>query len=145
VRAVVRSKFTFRKRAGRLGGLAADLEAELRAVDAPPEHSTTVHGGIWLTLPPTGLFWKDLAWLTFGASLMQRQLAEAYPKGVQIQVHDLVYPVADYRSEVAAVCMAGWLRERLDAPDPGITVRADAERGAFVFEWGDLVGDPFTE
>ncbi|MFG2563638.1 hypothetical protein [Streptomyces sp. NPDC048496] len=61
------------------------MEAELRAVDARPEHSTTVCGGIWLTLPPTGIYWKDLAWLAFGASLMQRQLSEAHPGGVQIQ------------------------------------------------------------
>ncbi|MFG2563736.1 hypothetical protein ACGFSA_34910, partial [Streptomyces sp. NPDC048496] len=63
----------------------------------------------------------------------------------QIQVHNLVYPLADYKLEVAVVCMTGWLREQLDAPDPGIVVRADPERGAFVIEWGDLVGDPFTE
>ncbi|MFE7242640.1 hypothetical protein [Streptomyces sp. NPDC057582] len=132
-------------RGNRLGCLAADLEAELRAVDARPEHSTTVYDGIWLTLPPTGIYWKDFAWLAFGASLMQRQLSEAYPGGVQIQVHNLVYPLADYKLEVAAVCMTGWLREQLDAPDPGIVVRADLERGAFLFEWGDLVGDPFTE
>ncbi|MGW8890056.1 hypothetical protein [Streptomyces sp. NPDC055749] len=141
----MKSKFAFRKWTAALGGLAADLDAELRAVNAPPAHSARVTQGIWVTLPPTEIYWQDLAWLTFGASLMQRQLIEAYPGGVQIQVHDLVYPMADYRPEVAAVCMAGWLREQLDAPDPGVTVKADAERGAFVFEWGDLVGDPFTE
>ncbi|QNE73839.1 hypothetical protein F0344_03780 [Streptomyces finlayi] len=141
----MRSSFAFRRWSAPLGGLAAELDAELRPVDVRPEHSTTVHRGIWLTLPPAGIFWKDLVWLAFGASLMRRQLTEAYPDGVQIQVHALVYPVADYRPEVAAVCMAGWLGERLGAADPGITVRADRERGAYVFAWGDRVGDPFAE
>lgn len=141
----MRSTFAFRKWGHHLGGLAADLEAELIVAEAPPERSTTVWGGVWLAPPPAGIYWKDLAWLAFGASLMQRPLGEAYPGGVGIQVHGLVYPLADYKPEVAGVCMAGWLREQLDAPDPGIVVRADRERGAFVFEWGDVEGEPFTE
>lgn len=137
--------FAFRRWAAPLGGLAADLTAELRAVDAPPERGTAVCDGVWLTPPPAGLFREDHAWLAFGASLMRGQLTAAYPGGVRIQVHAFVYPVADYRPEVAAVCMAGWLRERLDAVDPGIVVRADREKRAYVFEWGDAVADPPAE
>jgi hypothetical protein len=128
-----------------LGGLAADLEADLKETGAPPENSVTVYQGIWLTLPPTGIYWQDFAWLAFGVSLIQRQLTEAYPEGVQVQVHDLVYPVADYRPEVAAVCMVGWLCRELDAANTDVVVKFVPERGSYVFEWGDLVGDPFTE
>ncbi|MFC9249702.1 hypothetical protein ACFT7S_38370 [Streptomyces sp. NPDC057136] len=52
--------------------------------------------------------------------------------------------MVDYKPEVAAVCMAGWLREQLNVAEPGIVVRADRVRGAFVFEWGGPVGDLFT-
>lgn len=96
-------------------------------------------------MPPTGIFWKDFAWLAFGVSLMQRQLSDTYPDGVQIQVHDLVYPVADYRPEVAAVCMVGWLSRELGVAYTSVVVKPVPEKGTYVFEWGDLVGDPFTE
>ncbi|WP_455352281.1 hypothetical protein [Streptomyces sp. SYSU K217416] len=137
------SGFSFRKRSS-LGGLAADLEAELKQTPQPPEHGVRVYRDVWLTLPQGGIHWQDLAWLAFGASLMARQLTDAHPGGVQVQVNGLTYPLADYRPEVAAVCMAGWLARELGVADPGVTVRADPERGAYVFEWGDLVGDPFT-
>lgn len=143
--AAVRSTFAYRKWSPLLGGLAADLEAELKAVEARPENSVTVHGRIWLTVPSKGIYWKDLSWLAFGASLMQPTLSDAYPEGVQVHVHDLVYPLADYRPEVAAVCMVGWLSRELNAPDPGVVVSPALDRGTYVFEWGDLTGDPFTE
>lgn len=133
-------RFRFRAPAGR-GGLAADLVAD--AVSRPDvcgRGMVRLHGGVLLALPPA-TYWEDAAWLSFGASLSAPRLAEAHPAGLLIDVHSLDYPLGDYRSEVAALAMDGWLREEFGLPPSGADVHLGAE--SFVFAWGEHP-PPFT-
>ncbi|MFF4475611.1 hypothetical protein ACH4TQ_03800 [Streptomyces sp. NPDC021218] len=134
--------FKFRKRFPN-GGLAADLSAESVANGRPNEQHIQVHRKIYLS-PPPGIHWKDLAWLCVGASLHSENLSALYPEGIEIAVHRLTFPLSDYRSEVAALTIDGWLREEFDLPDVGARVDYSPETGSHVFHWGDTQ-DPFAD
>ncbi|MEV1009033.1 hypothetical protein [Streptomyces sp. NPDC049881] len=126
-------RFRFRLPGGR-GGLAADLVAAVLPVAAPGAPGVLwLHRGIALGVPG-GIYWEDAAWLAFGASLSAPALAEVRPDGLLIAVHALEYPLADYRSEVAALAIDAWLHEEFTLPPTGAGVTASATGP--VFTWG---------
>ncbi|TDC24647.1 hypothetical protein E1265_09125 [Streptomyces sp. 8K308] len=88
---------------------------------------------------PAGTYWRDVAWLGAGVELSGPLLAERCPAGVLIEVHELSYPLADYRAEVAALAMDGWLRDAFDLPPSGAGVSATSV--GIEFRWGPG-GDP---
>ncbi|MGC5344056.1 hypothetical protein [Streptomyces sp. DT171] len=135
-------KFRFR---GSNGGLAVNLKADSRPLeDGHPRHGMQVYKKIWLGLPASGLHWKDAAWLAFGMSTNARSLSELFPDGLLVCVISLDYPLSEYRAEVAALAMDGWLHERFEIEDSGVSVRHDAVRDQFDFTWGD-VALPFSD
>lgn len=127
----------FRAPSGR-GGMAADLRAEAHLPPEPVERGMRVHRHVWLTVP-AGTYWRDAAWLAAGVELSGPILAERHPSGMLIEVHELSYPLADYRAEVAALAMDGWLRDEFDLPPSGAEVSVSS--GGLEFEWGPG-GDP---
>ncbi|MFE9394837.1 hypothetical protein [Streptomyces flavidovirens] len=134
-------KYRFRSPAG---GLAADLTASSVASGRPAERSLRIYKNIWLSPPIGGLYWKDAAWLSFGVALHAEMLATRYPEGLGIQVISLRAPLSDYRAEVAALAMDGWLRAEFDLPTAGVEVTFRREGGDYVFHWGN-VKSPFTD
>jgi hypothetical protein len=127
-----------------IGGLAADLDAEFRPPQEAPESYVQIHQRIRLELPRTGIYWKDLAWLAFGASLHAMELAERYPNGLSITIHSLRFPLADYRAEVAALAIEGWIRQELGLPEAGVYAEYSAADGTYSFHWGDEAS-PFDD
>jgi hypothetical protein len=101
-----------------------------------------VYRNIWLTVPP-GTHWKDVAWLCFGVSVNSRDLDSMQPAGVLIGVHQLTYPLSDYRAEVAALAMDGWLHEEFSLPPSSIQLTVD-RHGTAEFDWG-IPGTPFAD
>ncbi|MBO3676694.1 hypothetical protein [Streptomyces sp. NEAU-YJ-81] len=138
---VVRT-FKFRKRFPS-GGLAADLSASSIANGRPHKQHIQIHRKIYLS-PPPGINWKDLAWLCVGVSLHSENLSSLHPEGIEIAVHRLTFPLSDYRSEVAALAIDGWLREEFHLPDTGARVDYSPETGSHAFYWGDAQ-DPFAD
>ena len=94
------STFKYRLR-GPFGGLAADLTGERHALNAGEEFRLQVYRNVWLT-PPAAVNWRDCAWLSFGLSVHAPGLSVAHPDGLIIKVTSLVFPLAHFRSEVAA-------------------------------------------
>ncbi|RKN39277.1 hypothetical protein [Streptomyces hoynatensis] len=133
-------RYRFRAPGGR-GGLAADLRAEAHVPPAPVERGVRVHRGVSLAVPD-GLYWRDAAWLAAGVDLSGPALAERFPAGLLIEVHELTYPLADYRSEAAALAMDGWLRAEFGLPATGAGVSATS--GGLAFQWGEH-RDPLRE
>jgi hypothetical protein len=126
------------------GGLAADLRAESCPLEGVPAHGIQVYKKVWLGLPTSGLHWKDAAWLAFGISMNAPSVSELHPDGVLIHTVSLDYPLSDYRSEVAALVMDGWLHQEFDIADSGAAVTYDAARERHVFTWGDIA-NPFSD
>ncbi|MGW7621218.1 hypothetical protein ACWGLG_36325 [Streptomyces antimycoticus] len=139
--AVIRT-FKFRKRFPN-GGLAADLSAESVANGRPDQEHIQIHRKIYLS-PPRDINWKDLAWLCVGVSLHSDELSSRFPEGMEIAVHRLTFPLSDYRAEVAALAIDGWLREEFNLPDAGARVEYSPETGSHVFHWGGMQ-DPFAD
>jgi hypothetical protein len=137
---------TFKYRLGSfrsLGGLAADLTAEYRAPGPGEEPCLRVHRGVWLTLPH-GTDWRDAAWLSYGLSAHSADLTSAHPDGLVVEVNALTFPLAHFRSEVAALAMDGWVRREFTLPDRGFRAVPDSGNGAWRFEWGSCAG-PFSD
>ncbi|MFE1951977.1 hypothetical protein ACFW9D_16075 [Streptomyces sp. NPDC059524] len=96
-----------------------------------------VYGKVSLALPAVPLYWEDCAWLAFGAALHASEMVELHPDGLVVEVHELRYPGADYRCEVAALAMSGFLREALGLRGAAPSVSFAKEGGgAPVFDWG---------
>jgi hypothetical protein len=91
-----------------------------------------------------GIHWKDLAWLAFGVSLHAAELAERYPNGLSIVILSLRFPLADYRSEVAALAMEGWIRQELGLSEAGVYADFSETDETYSFHWGDQAS-PFTD
>ncbi|MFF8957945.1 hypothetical protein [Streptomyces sp. NPDC014894] len=137
-------EFSFRFRRGP-HGLAANLRAGAHPLEeAPAQGGIQIHGSIRLALPEPGLHWKDAAWLAFGVSLNAPALSRLRPEGTLIRVAALDYPLSDYRAEVAALAMDGWLRARFAVETSGASVEYDTVRDQYAFTWGD-VADPFSD
>lgn len=129
---------TFKYRFIRGGvGLAADITAEACEVDSPSSHTLRMYGNVHLRLPASGLHWKDAAWLAFGMSLHADKLAERGPGSghLVLDVASLTYPNADYRAEVAALAIDGWIHQNLRLPPCGSAVRYDRSDHRFTFDW----------
>ncbi|WP_128503895.1 hypothetical protein [Streptomyces inhibens] len=135
--------FKYRKRTA-VGGLAADLAAD--AIPAPDDRagSVLIHRNVLLIMPSQGLHWLDCAWLSFGLSLHAERLSALRPDGIAIKVCSYSYPLSDYRPEVAALTMDGWLRQEFGLPDIGIRVDFTPATSDYSFKWGQ-VGRPFSE
>ncbi|MDT0268761.1 hypothetical protein RM844_20960 [Streptomyces sp. DSM 44915] len=134
-------QYRFRAPGGR-GGLAADLVA---TAGPPP---TTVgrgvlrlHRGVLLALP-AAVYWRDAAWLGFGAALSAPALAATHPAGLLLDVRALDYPPDHYRAEVAALAVDGWLHREFDLPPTGAGVRPAVD--GFAFSWGEHTA-PFAD
>ncbi|MFF3380106.1 hypothetical protein ACFYXF_45020 [Streptomyces sp. NPDC002680] len=125
-----------------LGGLAADLTGEHRTPGASEEFHLQIYRNVWMT-PPGGVNWRDSAWLSFGLSVHAPVLAATHPDGLIIKVVSLAFPLAHYRSEVAALAMDGWVREEFGLPDQGLRA-VSREEGGYVFQWGDYPA-PFSD
>ncbi|WP_158943310.1 hypothetical protein [Streptomyces sp. NRRL S-378] len=89
-----------------------------------------------LLLPASGIYWEDLAWLSFVVALRADELRTRHPDGVHLQIVSLDFPLADYRPEVAALAVDGWLREEFDLPDIGITCSYTGGADPYAFSWG---------
>ncbi|MEU9787987.1 hypothetical protein AB0H92_44745 [Streptomyces phaeochromogenes] len=128
-----------------LGGLAADLTAGHRTPDADSDDGfrLQIHRNVWLA-PPTGINWRDAAWLSFGLSVHSSDLASAHPGGLLVEVAALTFPPAHFRSEAAALAMDGWVRMEFDLPDRGFRATFDSGIGAYQFHWGGH-SDPFSD
>ncbi|MEV6178643.1 hypothetical protein [Streptomyces sp. NPDC052015] len=127
-----------------IGGLAADLTAEMWQSTDPGAPDIQVYGKLRLALPPGGLHWKDAAWLSFGVALNAREVNARFPDGVTIRVLALDMPLSDYRAEVAALAMDLWLREECGLAPTGVAAAFNASAGDYVFTWGD-VESPFSD
>ncbi|GGZ14261.1 hypothetical protein GCM10010387_02940 [Streptomyces inusitatus] len=136
-------EFKFRFRRGS-HGLAANLRAGTHPLREAPAQGIQIYRNIWLALPEPGLHWKDTAWLAFGVSLNAPTLSRLQPEGSLIRVAALDYPLSDYRAEVAALAMDGWLRARFAIETPGASVDYDAIQDQYTFTWGDVT-DPFSD
>ncbi|WP_328342237.1 hypothetical protein OG873_25220 [Streptomyces violaceus] len=117
-----------------LGGLAADLTAEWGA-PADSDVHLQVDRNVRLTLPP-GINWRDAAWLSFGLAVHAPDLASRHPEGLCVRVTSFDFPLAHFRSEVAALAMEGWLRQEFDLPDRELRVAFDAAGDTYRFQWG---------
>ncbi|MET9296505.1 hypothetical protein [Streptomyces sp. NPDC003077] len=123
------------------GGLAANLSAQaLTSLDAPA-HRLRIHRDVYLAAPGE-IYWLDLAWLSFGLRLHAEYLSTRHKNGLVVKVLSLDFPLSDYRSEVAALAMDGWVRQACNAPDIGARARYDQERARVTFDWG-IPADPF--
>ncbi|MGY1497912.1 hypothetical protein ACW4TU_15160 [Streptomyces sp. QTS52] len=136
------STFKYRLRSP-LGGLAADLTAEYRAFDVSEEFLIQVYRNVWLT-PHGGVNWHDLAWLSFGLSVHAPSLSVSHPDGLIVKVTSLVFPLAHFRSEVAALAMDGWVREEFDLPGQGLHAVSREGGGGYAFHWGERPA-PFSD
>lgn len=127
-----------------IGGLTANLTAHARpyAESDPPD--VQIHGNVRLALPPGGLHWKDLAWLSFGVALNAPELTKRFPQGITIQVTSIEAPLSDYRSEVAALAVNLWLHEEFEIPINNVGAEYNASTGDHEFRWNDE-GDPFSD
>ncbi|WP_405772768.1 hypothetical protein [Streptomyces sp. NBC_01538] len=125
------------------GGLAVDLTGEFRPVDAGDDFRLQVYRNVWLA-PPGGINWRDSAWLSFGLSVHASELSAAHPNGLIVEVTSLVFPLAHFRSEVAALAMDGWIRREFDLPDRGLYAASRAGGGGYTFRWGEH-SDPFSD
>ncbi|MFI6771043.1 hypothetical protein [Streptomyces sp. NPDC050355] len=132
--------FKYRKRTP-LGGLAADLTAESFRSSTPPAHGVQIYYKFWI-IPPEGLHWADLAWLCFGASLSGESLSSLHPEGLCVKIHSLTFPLVDYRPEVAAVAMDGWLHDEFQLPETGVRVDFNSGPCEYNFHWGGVT--PFS-
>ncbi|MFF3498918.1 hypothetical protein [Streptomyces sp. NPDC003247] len=127
-----------------VGGLAVDLTAAQRSLTDPDAPDIQVFGKVRMALPPGGLHWKDVAWLSFGVSLNAQEIDARFPEGVKIQVIALQVPLSDYRAEVAALAMNLWLQEEFGLADNGVAAAVIASTGDYVFTWKGT-GNPFSD
>ncbi len=129
--------YKYRKRSP-IGGLAADLTARLDdAAGGELVGVTRIYRQINLAQPREGLYWKDLSWMAFALSLHGPALMSRFPQGAVFRVIDFTFPLADYRPEVAALAVDGWLSQELGFPGAGLSVRFDPDRSEYCFDFAD--------
>ncbi|GHB85798.1 hypothetical protein GCM10010347_65940 [Streptomyces cirratus] len=136
---------TFRYRYLHAGmGLAADLRADAyEADDVPPPTGLLISRSLYLRLPADRVpYWLDAAWLAFGASLHAEQLIDG--RALVLDVDAFTYPGADYRSEVAALALDGWIHRRFGLAACGAAVTYDPPSRRFSFTWPGPVA-PFAD
>ncbi|MET7745805.1 hypothetical protein [Streptomyces sp. NPDC005385] len=127
---------TFKYRlAGPSGGLAAEVVAECGSCAADGEFRLQVNRNVWM-VPPNGINWRDSAWLSFGLAVHSSELAALYPDGLIVRVDSFDFPLAHFRSEVAALAMDGWARNEFNLPDQGLRALPAAGNGGYTFNWG---------
>ena len=136
------STFKYRLRSP-FGGLAADLTGEHRSPGASEEYRLRIYRNVWMT-PPGEVTWRESAWLSFGLSVHAPDLSAAHPEGLLVKVTSLSFPLAHFRSEVAALAMDGWVREEFGLPDRGFRAVSREGGGGYVFHWGEHP-DPFSD
>ncbi|WP_330290460.1 hypothetical protein [Streptomyces sp. NBC_00576] len=136
------STFKYRLRSP-LGGLAADLTAECTPPGAGDEFFLLVDRNVRLSLPQV-VNWRDAAWLSFGLAVHAPDLISRNPRGMFVRVLSFEFPLAHFRSEVAALAMDGWLRQEFALPDRGLRAVFDEEKGSYGFRWGDCA-EPFSD
>ncbi|MGW3653335.1 hypothetical protein [Streptomyces sp. NPDC000878] len=122
--------------------MAADLTGEYRTPGSSEESILRVFRNVWL-VPPVGIDWRDSAWLSFGLAVHAPELSATHPDGLIVKVTSLVFPLAHFRSEVAALAMDGWVREEFHLRDRGLYAASCQGEGGFVFHWGENP-DPFS-
>ncbi|WP_438297573.1 hypothetical protein [Streptomyces sp. HUAS TT7] len=136
---------TFRYRYLHAGvGLAANLCADAYQTDEPPPPSALlIHRSLYLRLPADRApYWLEAAWLAFGASLHAKQLADG--RALVLDVEAFTYPGADYRAEVAALALDGWIHRRFGLAPCGASVTYDRPSHRFAFTWPSPVA-PFAD
>lgn len=126
-----------------LAGLAADLTAEYALPGAGDEFFLRVDRHVSLSLPQ-GVSWRDAAWLSFGLAVHAPDLALRNPQGTYVRVTAVEFPLAHFRSEVAALAMDGWVRQEFSLPDRGLRAVFDVERRSYGFHWGEHA-EPFSD
>lgn len=89
------------------------------------------------------MYWKDVSWMSYGLSLHAEELAHMFPGGALFEVLDFSFPLADYRPEVAALAVDGWLRENLGLRSVGPSVSFNEAVSGYEFYWPH--DDPFSE
>ncbi|MDX3456937.1 hypothetical protein PV396_34155 [Streptomyces sp. ME02-8801-2C] len=135
---------TFKYRlSGPFGGLAADLTGESRSLGTSEKPLLQIYRNVWLN-PPAGINWRDSAWLSFGLSVHALELSATHPNGLIVEVTTLTFPLAHFRSELAALAMDGWIREEFDLPDRGLYAASRVGAGGYTFHWGEH-SDPFSD
>jgi hypothetical protein len=138
----VNSCFTYRFRSPG-GGLAADLVAKCGPSDSEIGCSLQIDRNVQLTLPK-GVNWRDAAWLSFGLAVHAPDLIARNPEGLLVTVVSFTFPLAHFRSEVAALAMDGWVRREFDLSDRGFRVSLEEGSGNYRFHWGGNA-DPFSD
>ncbi|MDX3454232.1 hypothetical protein PV396_20165 [Streptomyces sp. ME02-8801-2C] len=126
-----------------MGGLAADLTAECVPPGTGEEFFLQVARYVRLSLPQ-GVYWRDASWLAFGLTVHAPDLISRNPQGMLVRVTSVDFPLAHFRSEVAALAMDGWIRQEFDLPDRGLRAFFDSERGSYGFQWGEHA-EPFPD
>ncbi|MEU6226938.1 hypothetical protein [Streptomyces sp. NPDC047042] len=128
---------------GPFGGLAADLTGEFRSLETSENSLLRIYRNVWLK-PPGGINWRDCAWLSFGLSVHASELSVTRPAGLVAEVTTLAFPLAHFRSELAALAMDGWIREEFGLPDRGLSAAYRVGAGGYTFHWGEC-SDPFSD
>ncbi|WP_225839046.1 hypothetical protein [Streptomyces sp. NK08204] len=136
---------TFRYRSIHAGvGFAADLRADAYETDGPPPPpALLIYRSLYLRLPPGRTpYWLEAAWLAFGASLHARHLVDG--RTLVLDVDAFTYPGADFRAEVAALAIDGWIHRRFRLAPCSASVTYDRPSHRFTFAWpGSTV--PFAD
>ncbi|GHA01430.1 hypothetical protein GCM10010371_70040 [Streptomyces subrutilus] len=89
---------------------------------------------LYLRLPTDRTpYWLEAAWLAFGASLHAEQLFDG--RALVLEVDAFAYPGADFRAEVAALALDGWVHRRFALTPCGASVTYDRHSRRFAFTW----------
>lgn len=129
------------RRRGPLGGLAANLTATTRPDTDHDRIALQIGERVRLTFC-RGMYWKDISWMSYGLSLHARELAHIYPAGALFEVIEFTYPLADFRPEVAAFTVDGWLQENLGLYPAEASVNFNRKTSAYEFHWPE--DEPFS-
>ncbi|WP_369359247.1 hypothetical protein [Streptomyces sp. cg2] len=136
---------TFRYRYLHAGvGLAANLCADAYQTDVPPPPpALLIYRSLYLRLPADRTpYWLEAAWLAFGASLHAKQLVDG--QALVLDVEAFTYPGADYRAEVGALALDGWIHRRFGLAPCGASVTYERPSHRFAFTWPSPVA-PFAD
>ncbi|MGV9881215.1 hypothetical protein [Streptomyces sp. NPDC003006] len=136
---------TFRFRYLHAGmGLTADLRADVYEIDGPPpQPALLIHSSLYLRLPTDRTpYWLEAAWLAFGASLHAEQLCGG--RALVLDVDAFKYPGADFRAEVGALALDGWVHRRFGLAPCGASVTYNKSSRRFTFNWPSPVA-PFAD
>ncbi|WP_329203274.1 MULTISPECIES: hypothetical protein [unclassified Streptomyces] len=136
---------TFRFRYLHAGmGLAADLHVDAyETVGPPPPPTLLIHRSLYLRLPADQTpYWLEAAWLAFGASLHAEQLVDG--RTLVLDVDAFTYPGADFRAEVAALALDGWIHRRFGLAPCGASVAYNRLSHRFAFTWPSQL-TPFAD